>query len=572
MTKRIKAVGYLRRSTKDQEASIDDQRTAILAYAEKHGYETIEWYSDDGVSGDETTKRHEFLRMLEDANIGKFQVVLCWDQDRFGRFDSIEAGFWIHPLRRAGVRLVRVTEGPIDWDDFTGRMMYGIIQEAKHRFLRDLSGNVLRGQVEAAKKGSWIGTPPYGYSLDGDTKDKRLVPDEAKLAVVQRIFREFVDHGKSMSAIAHGLTEDGILTSRGQNRWRGDAVKFILENPVYEGTFRYNRFSSAKYNTYRRGEITKGGRRGENPQEDWLVIRDHHPAIVDQQTFARAQAMLAKGKTGRSPHTPETNPYLFHGKLKCGRCGANMWGVDGHRYKCGNERYDRSCTGTSTNETVMLDYLVNTLERKVFGSKIAVDVLAISANAGQLDEGSIPGAFDRLKRMMLGNDRTGKKTDPAKLKTRIDRLDDRIRKARRNLAYIDDPANIAATEEAIAAMEEQRDELWWDYKSRPKEKDINDTVREVLDKLLRLATAKRNDIKMVLREIDHITVYTTTRGTGSGTRHTLEGADLSFFTAAVGVPSKSNPHPMLPKHVCRVCISARNVTCFAKSNCEYWVC
>ncbi len=41
-------------------------------------------------------------------------------------------------------------------------------------------------------------------------------------------------------------------------------------------------------------------------------------------------------------------------------------------------------------------------------------------------------------------------------------------------------------------------------------------------------------------EIDHITVHTTTRGTGSGTRHTLEGADMSFLIAG-GVPSKSNP-------------------------------
>ncbi len=36
---------------------------------------------------------------------GDFKPILCWDQDRFGRFDSIEAGEWISRLRRVGVEL-----------------------------------------------------------------------------------------------------------------------------------------------------------------------------------------------------------------------------------------------------------------------------------------------------------------------------------------------------------------------------------------------------------------------------------------------------------------------------------
>ena len=65
--------------------------------------------------------------------------MLCWDQDRFGRWDSIEAGFQIKPFRDAGVSLVTLNDGKIDWNEYIGRLTYTIKQEGKHQFLRDLS-------------------------------------------------------------------------------------------------------------------------------------------------------------------------------------------------------------------------------------------------------------------------------------------------------------------------------------------------------------------------------------------------------------------------------------------------
>ena len=70
--------------------------------AKARSYKIIRDYRDDGVSGDDTEKRKDFQRMIRDAGEkGDFEVVLCWNQDRFGRFDLIEAGKWIAPLRDA---------------------------------------------------------------------------------------------------------------------------------------------------------------------------------------------------------------------------------------------------------------------------------------------------------------------------------------------------------------------------------------------------------------------------------------------------------------------------------------
>ncbi len=129
----VAAVAYYRMSSDKQEASIPEQRKAVQKFAKQNGYHIVKEYADEGISGDATDKRLAFQQMIANASNGKWQAILVWDQDRFGRFDSVEAGFWIHPLRAAGVKLVTLSDGIVDWSDFTGRLLYNIVN-AIHRF------------------------------------------------------------------------------------------------------------------------------------------------------------------------------------------------------------------------------------------------------------------------------------------------------------------------------------------------------------------------------------------------------------------------------------------------------
>lgn len=112
MPQLIPAAFYGRMSSDKQDRSIPEQRDQVTPCAAQRGYRIVREYVDEAISGDATEKRHGFQRMIQDAQkLRDFEVVLCDDQDRFGRFDPIEAGWWIKPLRDLGIRLETVADG-----------------------------------------------------------------------------------------------------------------------------------------------------------------------------------------------------------------------------------------------------------------------------------------------------------------------------------------------------------------------------------------------------------------------------------------------------------------------------
>src|SRR5262249_27667480 len=155
--------------------------------------------------------------------------------------DSIEYGYYVFPLREAGIHLATVTDGVTDWNEVHGRIVAGVMQEGKHQQLLDQSANATRGQLAAMKNGGWAGQPPYGSRLEGPEKARKLVPgDPGRAEVVRRIFREYVE-GRSLAEIARGLSADGFVTPSGEVPgvlrrgrpacWQSTTIRGILKNP-----------------------------------------------------------------------------------------------------------------------------------------------------------------------------------------------------------------------------------------------------------------------------------------------------------------------------------------------------
>jgi len=164
------AVLYLRMSSAKQDKSIPAQRDELLRLAQRKGYTVRREYVDPAVSGDDTEKRTGFLRLREDCENGPdFSIILCWHEDRFSRNDPLEYGYWLRPIRASGVVLETPT-GRVDWESLGGRLLSLIGQEMRHDYLRQLSRNVARGHLAAARHGRGVGgRAPTGYKVVNET-------------------------------------------------------------------------------------------------------------------------------------------------------------------------------------------------------------------------------------------------------------------------------------------------------------------------------------------------------------------------------------------------------------------
>lgn len=455
----VPAVGYLRRSTSRQEKSLTDQRTEIERYAAANGYTIRRWFQDDAISGDATSCRAGFLAMHKAACNGRdFDCILVWDQDRFGRFDSMEAGYWIHPLRQAGVKLVSVNEGTINWDDFTGRVMYSLKQEGKHQFLRDLSRNVARGQISNAVRGYLCGqAAPYGYDRmivdeNGEHRQRirngekfakprswhtTLVPsdDAIKVQTVRWLFGTYADTDTGLRSLADKLNARGVPGPTG-GAWYAASIKAILENQNYCGTFTWAKRREGKYHRVAAGQICERDRAEitlssagkplatDNPREAWIVVEGAHDPLIDKAIFHRVQAKLQQRKRsnpgiGYRTHTRGNgDAYLLSGLVYCDHCGCKMHGTattaKGHvypKYVCST--YQRSgksnpsgCGCHAINQDRLVAAIVRKLQAKVFRPDNLARIKAATRRQLEREQAAVdPKLVEGLRRQLTDLDR-----------------------------------------------------------------------------------------------------------------------------------------------------------------------
>jgi DNA invertase Pin-like site-specific DNA recombinase len=367
-----RAVAYYRMSTDRQEDSIDRQRSQVEPHAARHGYGLVRDYTDRGISGGEITRRKEFQQMLRDAQAGRFEVILCDDKDRFGRFDSIDLGEIVARLRRKGVRLETVAQGRIDWESFSGRITDAVLQEAKHEERRAISRRVLSNQLLKAGRGQDTGGRPlYGYRREADPeRGSRLIPDGRKAEVVRLVFSMY-DEGNTLFAVAEELYRRAVPSPRGGARWTRSVVQRLLLNRRYVGDWTWGVHASGKCHRYGSGGVRAKGRGDKaatvNAAEAWVVRPDVHEPLVSREVFERVQARLKGNRRMTTPH-PNGGDFALSRLLVCGHCGGSLVGITDHgkrNYVCGGylAHGKGHCKRNTAPERLILDVLLRELQK-----------------------------------------------------------------------------------------------------------------------------------------------------------------------------------------------------------------
>lgn len=320
------AAVYCRLSKEDEDKaaaeseSIRNQRALLTDWAAAHGYFVYKVYTDEDYSGIDRA-RPGFNAMLNDARLGKFEVILAKTQSRFTRdMELVER--YLHGLfPEWGVRFLAVLDH-VDTCDPNGkkaRQINGLINEW---YLEDLSGNVRAVLDHKRRSGCYIASfALYGYRKDPDDHN-RLVIDPPAAAVVQHIFALYLQ-GAGVGKIAQTLNAEGIpppsvyraaregSPAAKSTLWSKATVRRILSNRTYVGDMEQGRVRKLNYKSKKTVRL---------PRSEWVIVPATHEGIISRRRFAAVQKQLA----ARSHTAGAGAPHPLAGLVRCGVCGGKM--------------------------------------------------------------------------------------------------------------------------------------------------------------------------------------------------------------------------------------------------------
>ena len=151
----FRAALYARVSTMNHQDP-EMQLSELREYAERRGFVTVGEYVDHGISGSKES-RPSLNRLMADAHQRKFDAVLVWKIDRFGRSlkHLVNA---LADLSAVGVAFISLRDN-LDLSTPSGRLMFQVIG-AMSEFERALiQERVKAGLRNARAKGRQLGRP-----------------------------------------------------------------------------------------------------------------------------------------------------------------------------------------------------------------------------------------------------------------------------------------------------------------------------------------------------------------------------------------------------------------------------
>jgi DNA invertase Pin-like site-specific DNA recombinase len=373
MAKPKKAIAYGRYSSERQSArSISDQFELCRKIAKQNGYDIIEYYKDEAVSGAGTLGRAGWMALMR-AVAGKdrtFDAVIIESLSRMSR-DLADSARDFKRIAHRQVELIDL-EGPLN----TMRVgMSGIMNQEFRKHL----GNMLRRAWDGrVKEGLMPGKPAFGHrKVPGTSFEREIDPDQAE--IVKRIFTEYANL-EPPREIAARLNAEGIPSPSG-GKWNhqvfiagGGNAKGMIGNRIYIGELFWNNHRSVINPETEKRNKQKG------KAEDLLSVSVPHLRIIDQELWDRAQRV----RTERSRQTPgkiykkTIVRHMLAGRLQCGECGGNMkivWSSPGEKTRvgCTNARERGICSNKKSYGLADIEATV------LHGIKHNLDVEALTA-------------------------------------------------------------------------------------------------------------------------------------------------------------------------------------------------
>ena len=286
-------------------------------------------------------------RLLEDADAGRFDVVVVHKNDRFARNRRVAFDAF-HRLGSAGVGFVSIVEN-MDYSTPAGQLMLTMLVGLSQFYSDNLSAETKKGKGERKRQGLCNGLLPFGV-----TTDSRGVPvlDRSVRYCDVATRREIVP----ADGLAPGLRAGCRRAIGSRDRPRPQRRRLPHErqpgqNPLTKDTVRpmlHNRFYV-----------------GELPDADGGWVPGKHGALIDPALFERAQAARAANTSRPRWVESKRQPWALSGVAVCGGCGANVNALSHstgrRRIRCAGRTQGNGCDEPSCYADMIEDQIGDVL-------------------------------------------------------------------------------------------------------------------------------------------------------------------------------------------------------------------
>ena len=457
--------------------SIINQKEFLTKYVTKQpNWLLIDIYIDDGFTGT-NFNRPSFIRLKEDIEQGKIDMVITKDLSRLGR-DYIDTGYYLEKyFPTKNVRYIAVNDGIDTFSKNSNNDIGPFMSVVNDMYAKDISKKVRTVKRTKAEKGEFIGAfAPYGYKKHPNDITK-LVIDEDAAEIVKYIFNEYVN-GNGLAYIAHRLNErkipcPSVYKQQSCNYhcktisglWGHNTIKKILTNKVYTGDLIQHQGEMVSYKVKKYRLL---------PKSEHLVKEKAHEPIIDNQTYELAQDILKR--KAHNIHKKENSEHLLGGLLYCPRCNNKYT----YQVQSGLKndmvaicsmynRYGKDyCTRIAVRESILNEFVVQDL-RKILQEKIDKEKLIKS-----IDKTKINNDKKMLQKKIADNNR------------RIDEITKIIK-----TAYEDRVNGLLDTEEFVSFTESYKKE----------KQELIEKTEKLNIKLSNFENNKENELMKYIKEI-----------------------------------------------------------------------
>jgi DNA invertase Pin-like site-specific DNA recombinase len=300
-----KYYGYIRVSTLKQGekgVSLQEQRAAIIRYAEHHRLEIAQWFEERVTAAKQG--RPLFAQMMKGLRQGKAAGVIIHKIDRGAR--NLRDWAAMGELIDAGIAVYFANES-LDLNSRSGRLSADIQAVVAADYIRNLRDETIKGLYGRLKQGIYPFKAPLGYLDTGGGKPKAVDPERAPL--IEEAFRLYATGGHTLESLLGHLHQKGLRNSVGKAVSQ-NGLSEILNNSFYAGVIRIRRT----------GDVFVG----------------KHQPLITTSLFRAVRAQL----NGRYRSRGWTHDFMLRGLFRCALCQRALVG----EIKKGRYRYYRCHT------------------------------------------------------------------------------------------------------------------------------------------------------------------------------------------------------------------------------------